>query len=295
MESSTEPETRKVSQEIGPPVSVSYTSVKLPTFSVSEPLTWFRRAEVQFRLKGIKRSETRADFVLEALPDSVFRKISPWLEEHEEGIPYEKLKTHMLQKFTLSRTERAKKVLDLMNEPLGDRSPREVWDEMQSLLRLTEMDSATGKPLRLDMERHIWLLTLPQSIRSLLDDAENMKMEDLVNKAEALVIASRASVTKPCGGPVSTCELAHAETEVVEMPDTGYNNDVNFCQRTTHPRKNIFHREYKSKGYITSSGLCNYHQKYGTKAWACVDGCNWISKNVQRGRHTEWRPRQIKM
>lgn len=270
MESSNDLATASASGE----VSVSYASVKLPAFSVSEPLTWFRRAEVQFRLKGIKRAETKADFVLEALPDSVFRRISPWLEEQAEEIAYDNLKSYILGKFTLSSSERARKVLDLMKEPLGDRSPREVWDEMQSLLRLTSTDPATGKTLRLDMERHIWLLTLPHSIRSLLDDVENMKMEDLVSKAEALVIASRASDHKTFNKPMSTCEVTctSEETAIVE---------TNACQR---PSRYFKKNTNRPKGYITISGLCNYHKKYGKNAWSCVDGCCWYEKNELRGR-----------
>lgn len=130
---------------------------------------------MQFKLKGIKRTERKVDFVLEALLDSVFRRISSWLQEQDDKISFDKLKYYILQKFTLTSTEKAQKFFDLMKEPSGDRSSREIWDEMQSLICLTNVDIATRKPLRLNMERHIWLLTFPRSMRSLLDDAENMK------------------------------------------------------------------------------------------------------------------------
>ena len=170
---------------------------------------------MQFRLKGITHAETKADFLLEALPDSVFRRISSWLQEQDDEIPYDKLKCYILQKYTLTSTERSQKIFDLMKEVSGDRSPREIWDEMQSLIRLT----ATGEPLRLDIERQFRLLTLPHSIRSLLNDAENMKMDDLVSKAEALVIDSRASsITKSSSRStcISTCEPADNKTEANE-------------------------------------------------------------------------------
>ena len=80
-----------------------------------------------------------------------------------------------------------------MKEQITDRSPREIWDEMQSLVRLTEIDKDTGKPKHLDLERHIWLLTLPPSIRILLDGAEDMEMDELIHKAEALAIACRTT------------------------------------------------------------------------------------------------------
>lgn len=84
------------------------------------------------------------------------------------------------------------------------------------MLRLTDVDTATGKPLRLDMERHIWLLTLPHSIRSLLDGAENMKMNELVSKAQALAIVSHASKKNNIPSrPVLACELAQNKNPVV--------------------------------------------------------------------------------
>ena len=76
-------------ENVSGPVFVNHAAVKLPSFSISEPLTWFRRAEVQFRLKGVKRDGVKADLVLESLPDSVFRKISPWLDNQDAEISYE--------------------------------------------------------------------------------------------------------------------------------------------------------------------------------------------------------------
>ena len=55
--------------------------VKLPAFSANEHLTWFRSAETRLRLKNIIRTNTKADYVLEALPESVFRRISARLDD----------------------------------------------------------------------------------------------------------------------------------------------------------------------------------------------------------------------
>lgn len=56
-------------------------AVKLPTFSVSESLIWFRRAEAQFRLRQITNSITKADHVVQALPDEVFTRLSSWFAD----------------------------------------------------------------------------------------------------------------------------------------------------------------------------------------------------------------------
>ena len=179
-----------------------------------------------------------------------------------------------------------------MNEQLADRSPRDVWDEMQSLLRLTEVEADTGRPKHLDLERHIWLLTLPSNIRILLDGAEDMEMEDLIRKAEALTVASRT--TRASQNPIlsvstSDSHIADSSTSEANIGNEAdhYAHDMpinSLERRRFHNRKSDSWRRNQPKGYITSSGLCNYHQKYGKNAWSCVVGCGWCSKNGQGGR-----------
>ena len=63
-------------------------ATRLPEFSQHEPLTWFRRAETRFRLRGIKQATTRADYVLEALPETIFRRIGPRLDQQPDNLPH---------------------------------------------------------------------------------------------------------------------------------------------------------------------------------------------------------------
>ena len=53
--------------------------VKLPNFTPIDAQTWFRRAEVQFRLKKENSPMARADYVLAALPEDIFTHIAEWL------------------------------------------------------------------------------------------------------------------------------------------------------------------------------------------------------------------------
>ena len=49
---------------------------KLPTFSTVDTAIWFRRAEVQFRLRRARSSHTQADHVLATIPDTIFPQMS---------------------------------------------------------------------------------------------------------------------------------------------------------------------------------------------------------------------------
>ena len=92
-------------------------ATRLPVFSQHEPLTWFRRAETRFRLRGIKQATTRADYVLEALPETIFR-----LDQQPDEIPYDDLKKHLLKEFFPTTSERARRLLLMPSQPIGDRT-----------------------------------------------------------------------------------------------------------------------------------------------------------------------------
>ena len=249
------------------PLSVNATSVKLPPFSRTEAQVWFRRAEIQFRLKGISRSATMADHVLASLPEEIFPQIAHWLNDQPDELSYEVLKAYLLQEFTLKKAERAQRVLALASQPLGDMSARRAWNEMQSLLTLPPSSTNPGaKPAKVDLEREIWLQRLPESIRSALPGAEDMPMPDLIDLADDLITADRAAT-----------RLQRPMVNDVE-------EDVNAVGRRRNGH-NWRNDHQKKRGYLTSTGICNYHSRWGKAARACVDGCKW-AKNGASGRST---------
>ena len=118
--------------------SINAVSVKLPQFSTQEPVTWFRRAEIQFRLRKITDPRTKADYGLESVPDSVFVQIAAWLDQQQDEVLYDDLRKYLLEEFTLSASARAQKLLSFPQQLLGDRTAHSIWNEMQSLARLPE-------------------------------------------------------------------------------------------------------------------------------------------------------------
>ena len=145
-------------------------ATRLPEFSQHEPLTWFRRAETRFRLRGIKQATTTADYVLEALPETIFRRIGPWLD------PCDDLKKHLLQEFSPTTSERARRLLLKPTQPIGDRKPSQLWDEICMLSHLPETDEVS-KNKEVDMKKKIWLQTLPSCVRVLLHNTDEKSMD----------------------------------------------------------------------------------------------------------------------
>ena len=139
-------------------------ATRLPEFSQHEPLTWFRRAETRFRLRDIKQATTRADYVLEALPETIFRRIGPWLDQQPDEIPYDDLKKHLLKEFSPTTSERARRLLLMPSQPIGGRKPSQLWDEICMLSRLPETDE-DSKNKEVDLKKEIWLQTLSNPYR----------------------------------------------------------------------------------------------------------------------------------
>ena len=152
-------------------------ATRLPEFSQHEPLTWFRRAETRFRLHGIKQATTRADYVLEALPETIFRRIGPWLDQQPGEIPYDDLKKHLLKEFSPTTSERARRLLLMPSQLIGDRKPSQLWDEICMLSRLPET-AEDSKNKEVDL-KEIWLQTLPSCVRVLLHNTDEKSMDDL--------------------------------------------------------------------------------------------------------------------
>lgn len=260
----------------------AHVAVKLNTFSTMEPRAWFRRTEGRFRIAKISTQTTMADYVMQALPDDVFQNITPWLDDQPDALEYETLKSYLLSRYSKSATDRAQLILRLASQPLGDQTADQAWNEIVSLSRLNEIDPITKKLKEIDLRREIFLQRLPESVRTALPEAEDDPMEDLVKRADKLLIACRASCQgrRPAISNIE-CEEVNAATAVRMKRQAQQRRD----QKPALSGKN----EVKLSA-LTPSGLCGYHQRFGNEARRCAPGCAWhqlralVSKNGDAGR-----------
>ena len=161
---------------------------KLPTFSTVDAAIWFRRAEVQFRLKKAMSSRTQADHVLAAIPDTLFPQMSSWLDaKGDDAIEYHDLKAFLLKKFCPSTERRVQMILDLSNQLLGDQRPYEALTEMRSLYRLSP--DAAGASAKIDVILALWLRRLPDPVRAAITVFASFNNDDLATSADNLIDA----------------------------------------------------------------------------------------------------------
>ena len=105
------------------PAVAATPNVTLPVFSTTKAAPWFLRVEAVFRLKKISANQ-KSDFILGALPEDVFDRISTWLANYgSDVIPYDQLKAKFINSCEPSPEEKSQKILDLLRLPLGDQHP----------------------------------------------------------------------------------------------------------------------------------------------------------------------------
>ena len=150
---------------------------RLPTFSSVDSAIWFKRAEVQFRLKKVSSTTVQADYVLAAFPDSLFPQVAEWLDaKGTDPVTYDDLKAFLLKKFTLSPEQRARNILALINQPLGDQRPSQALAELRALARLPP--TATGAAQTIDVLLALWLTRLPEKVRASIIDFTSFSSDD---------------------------------------------------------------------------------------------------------------------
>ena len=282
-------------------------ATRLPEFSQHEPLTWFRRAETRFRLRSIKQATVKADYVLEALPETIFRRIGPWLDQQPDEIPYDDLKKHLLKEFPPTTSERARRLLLMPSQPIGDRKPSQLWDEICMLSHLPETDE-DSKNKEVDLKKEIWLQTLPSCVRVLLHNTDEKSTDDLSTLADEIMISQNAACHD------TSRHLTPGVTHVQRTPDVMHvprTPDVTPARRTPDfmpvrrtpdampalrpaetntddvapvQRANWYANHNQFHATLESNGLCSYHNKFGNRARKCISECRWVPKNSTSGR-----------
>ncbi|KAG1696942.1 hypothetical protein GQR58_006141 [Nymphon striatum] len=91
----------------------------------------------------------------------------------------------------------AQKLLSFLSQPLGDRTAHTIWNEIQALARLPEIDPTTQQHRRVDLMRKLWHQVYPPAVRAALPDSDILSMPDLVVTADKLINATKASQHSP--------------------------------------------------------------------------------------------------
>jgi hypothetical protein len=92
---------------------MAHVAFQIPEFWPHDPNTWFRKIESKFRICNIRRSSTKYDHLLSALPTDICSSITDSLAEIDENADdaYEQLKELLMTRYTMDRWARAFELL----------------------------------------------------------------------------------------------------------------------------------------------------------------------------------------
>ena len=269
-EDNTTPTGATMTQTITPHTNAAL-PLKLPTFSTTDPMAWFCRAEIQFRLKKTPE-ERHADYVLEALPADVFAQISSWLVGQPPEIKYKDIKTLLMRQYSTPSSMRTQQILAKSKISIGSQDPESTWNEFQALARLPADETGTSNSL--DMLRELWLLTLPDIVRQSIDDASTMPMEQLLPKVRKRLNAHMARQASPV-----TAVQKQSDSEQCSLEANSDNDLVNDISAVQQNRKQL----KTTQNSQPRVQMCYFHRKFGKEAIKCTPTCVY-AKNENAGR-----------
>jgi hypothetical protein len=150
--------------------------LRLPTFWVDKPASWFITTESRFRLHGINQEQTRYDFPVAALSKEAVSLVLDIVENLPGHHPYSALKERLLESHQLNDFQRV--ALMLRMEPLGDHKPSELLAAMLEICPRGHESSI--------FFTHLFLERLPAELRIMLGEDNHQNPRDVAKKADSL-------------------------------------------------------------------------------------------------------------
>ena len=247
-----------------PSTAAATPNLTLPVFTSTDAAPWFLRIEALFRLKNITASSKKADFVIGALPPEVFSRLSRWLVSRgTDTILYDELKAEVIRHCEPSPEEKSQKILDLLRMPLGDQRPSDALYELRNLTTVLHGDGSTSP---LDLTLVVWLLRLPQDIRTHITGFSNKSDLELATLADSLRGTSKLSLQTPTAAPA----LPHLSCD---------DDECDGDDPTAAAAQQKRYKQQRQFSGVSPKTLCYFHKRFGREARNCRPPC-FYSKNL---------------
>ena len=233
---------------------------KLPEFWPEAPDMWFARAEAEFTLRSITLDTTKYGYLVAHLPENVALRVRDAINNPPDDNPYASLKERLLKVFTLTRAQRAARLLSFPQTT--DERPSVVLDRMLALLPSSVDTTDPGF-----LFEELFLRALDAETRALLAGKKHESLREMAETADAFW--SRRSVPPPAVHAVDP-------TPVAVAPD--------FCD---HQCMAVRPSPVSQPAPADSRGggdtFCWYHASWGARATRCRKPCAWKPSGNARG------------
>lgn len=264
--------------------NVGSANLKLPSFYNKYPCQWFAIAETQFRIRNVNNENSKYECLMLALSQDLIASVFDIIQSindnwnNPNSTPYTTLKEALLERNSLSESQRLESLLKDVD--IGDRKPSEFYRALKQTAG--QSDSISDKLIT-----QLWMRKLPTQIQVSLKTLPNPDIKTLLSMADSIyeiiqtnnqgqVQAIFSSFEQPQHDHISRLEnQIKILTETIEKLNTHPNYSNTHPNSSNRSRSRYRSRSKSNTNQSNSSGICWYHDKFGTKAKKCISPCNF--------------------
>jgi hypothetical protein len=260
------------------PAEISGMAVRLPPFWAERPAVWFAQAEAQFSLVGISSERKKFHYVISQLDQQYAAEVEDIITSAPQQDPYSKLRTELLKRLSLSREQRAHRILTL--EEMGDRKPPQFLRHLRSLVPDYFL-------------RAIWTSRLHAKVQATLACHPEVELEVAADCADRIIETVPPPALASIGQPTDNNELLRRIEELSRRVaalsaerDRPFPRDrrSSFRDRPSSSRgpkssssprnRRTYNKSPHPPKHYTST-TCWYHQRFANRAQNCSMPCTY--------------------
>jgi hypothetical protein len=250
---------------------------------------WFAQAEVQFSLAGISSERTKFHYVISQLDQRYAADVEDIIISPPQQDPYSKLRTELLKRMSLSREQRAHRILTL--EEMGDRKPSQFLRHLRSLV----------PDLPDYFLRTIWTRRLPANVQNTPACHPEVELDVAADCADRIIETvpppALASISQPTDSNELLRRIEELSRRVAALSAerdrplstdrrsssrdrSSSSRDPNSSRRN-RPSSHRNRRPYnRSPTRHDTSTTCWYHQRFGNRVQNCSQPCTYSRRET---------------
>ena len=248
----------------------------LPPFTPEDPNHWLKLCDAHFSLKNIDSPREKIYYILTSLPYELQRELDAALS-YTTDAEYTEFKTLGLSATALPAQKRINQLIS--SEELGDQKPSVFLRHLKSLAGSQADNEEFIKPL--------FLKRLPSSISQILASMPQSNVDELARSADAIIHYRSESIGNISAfGANQGHEPNRAMVEQLSLLRATVANLSEQLKDVTRRLQNLETDAGRTRGRSVnkfrshsrtnrSSGMCFYHEKFGTRANRCQKPCNF--------------------
>lgn len=260
---------------------IAASAIALPAFWPSKTELWFAMVEAKFGLAHprITQEQTKFNHVLTVLSPEIADEVADLITKPDANEPYSKLKEAIINRTTLSDSQRLKQLLS--GEELGTRKPSQLLRHMRQLVNDTGYVND-------QVLKELFLQQMPVNVKQILLSLTSVTLDQLAE------IADRILESTPVVAAVSHSGLQkpqpHKQNTEVNDPMVALTSKLDAVMQRldfleNRDRRHQHNSRSRNRSRSKTPGppkykVCWYHFKFGEKAEKCTTPCSYsTSKN----------------